>query len=87
MPDLTAYVRRCRSCDAPIIWARTINGKTMPVDAEPTEGGNVLLEIRQGLMRATVYPPDATLIDPDLTFRLSHFTTCPDAQGWRKGRG
>jgi len=26
---------RCRGCDAPIVWFRTVNGKSMPMDADP----------------------------------------------------
>lgn len=34
----------CRSCGAPIRWARTVGaGKSMPLDAEPSADGNVQL--------------------------------------------
>lgn len=89
LPGLAAYVRQCRSCDADIIWARTMTGRQMPVDAEPTEGGTVLLENRQGHIRATVYPDAGTqraLLNPETRKRLhaSHFATCPDANAWRR---
>lgn len=36
--------KACGSCDAPIIWASTVKGRPMPVDAEPDPDGNILLE-------------------------------------------
>jgi hypothetical protein len=90
MPDLAAYERKCGSCDARIIWARTIAGRSMPVDAEPSGGGTVLLEIRQGFLLATVYNAAAVsvLLGPETRAQLrqSHFSTCPDADKWRKPR-
>lgn len=35
---------KCRACDAEIRWARTANGKAIPLDAEPNPDGNVLLD-------------------------------------------
>lgn len=87
MPDLTAYIRQCGSCDAPIVWARTISGRTMPVDAEPGDGGNVFLELRQGLLRAYVVPQDGTPFASPVDFHTSHFVTCPDADAWRPRYG
>lgn len=34
----------CRACGAGIRWARTTAGKAIPLDAEPTDAGNVILE-------------------------------------------
>lgn len=72
---------RCRSCGAPIVWARTVKGKSMPVDAAPAEGGNVELvpEPTGSAMRAIVHG-QAPLGGPPLHF--SHFATCEDAS-WR----
>ena len=62
---------RCSSCDAEIIWAKTITGKAIPLDAKPlrvaigelaAQGGTVV--IRSG------YVP--------------HFATCPQAAQHRK---
>lgn len=65
----------CRSCGAPIIWARTVNGKAMPLDAEPTDAGNV------SLVNGVAYVGEQLALPPCYT---SHFATCPDAPGWRK---
>ncbi len=81
----------CRTCGAPIIWARTEAGKAIPMDAEPVPVGTsplgtFILE-RSGrransdpLMRA----PDIADVGVD-RFR-SHFATCPDARQHRRAR-
>lgn len=71
---------RCKSCDAPILWVRTGTGRLMPLDAVPTDTGNVLIvdDI------AGVYPD----IDPALKLKryTPHFATCPGAAAHRKPR-
>lgn len=68
---------RCRSCDAPIVFARTIKGRRIPLDAEPNDTtGNI--ELRQGIAYVVT---DAR--DPDTHRYTSHFATCPNAGDWR----
>ena len=67
----------CRSCSAPIIWARTTRGKAIPLDAQPTSLGNI--EISDG--HATYVTADVNVIVPRY---ISHFATCPDAKEHRK---
>lgn len=78
-------IRNCRSCDAPVIWATTGQGKAMPVDAEPTEEGNV--ELTPGSLgrgpAATVLTGPALFSGP---LRTSHFATCEQADEWRRSR-
>lgn len=72
----------CSSCGARIFWAHTIAGKAMPIDADPVDTGNVLID------------PDGKAIvlgKPQHTPNLlgenrytSHFATCPDANQHRK---
>lgn len=80
---------RCRSCRAEIVWATTEQGKSMPVDLAPVDHGNVYY-IDQGAM-----PRVRVLADPQPTLEedadsadglryVSHFATCPQADGWRK---
>lgn len=82
---MTYPTERCRTkeCNALIIWARTVTGSSMPIDAEPVEGGNVVLEMRQGFVRATVLRKDDVTTEPTY---VSHFTTCVRAAGWRTKR-
>lgn len=80
----------CRSCRAKIVWATTEQGKSMPVDAEPVEGGNVYY-----LDQKSSPPRVRVLADPQPTLEegvdsadglryVSHFATCPQAEQWRK---
>lgn len=69
----------CRSCGAPITWAKTDKGKAMPLDAEPTPAGN--LELDGGRVRFVT--PDANATTSRYT---SHFATCPDAVSHRRPR-
>lgn len=38
---------RCASCDARIVWSRTKAGKAMPLNYEPVDDGNVVLNGRR----------------------------------------
>lgn len=75
---------QCSSCGAAIVWAVTVAGARMPVDAAPSPKGNLVLE---GETVRVVPPPDLLDQRPRHT---SHFATCPDAAQFRKpkvGRG
>jgi hypothetical protein len=68
----------CRSCNAPIRWARTAQGKAMPLNPTPALGGNVDVDA-DGV--AHVVKPE-----PDVRRYTSHFVNCPQANGHRKAR-
>lgn len=79
----------CRSCQAPIIWCTTERGRAMPVDAQPSTGGNLLL--RRRIEYKGNCDPLAVLIDATHRFgrtdlHTSHFATCPNAETWRTKR-
>jgi len=68
----------CRSCGAPIRWAITAaNGKSIPLDRDPVDGGNVILVEGVAYMNAN---PD---LFTDARY-VSHFATCPEANRWRQ---
>lgn len=72
----------CRSCGAPVKWVLTRKGKRMPVDAEPVEGGNIMLEREtdsSGTPLAAYVPSD-----PGVLRYVSHFATCEFADRHRK---
>lgn len=87
---------RCRSCDAPIIWAHTRAGKAMPIDATPFGAPLRVLDGNLRMTGATVRDrhgrraPVVELLDgqgelfagPEARYR-AHFATCPDADDWR----
>lgn len=82
-------IESCRSCYRPIIWAITERAKRMPVDPEPTKGGNIQLDWRPGgaAPLARVLPVAKQFGKTNL--RKSHFATCPNAARHRaagKGR-
>lgn len=80
-------IARCRSCRAPVIWALTeAHRRRMPVDAEPTPDGNVLLTDDDPPIAQVLVPGQASLFTADNgapTF-TSHFATCPNADQHRR---
>ncbi len=73
---------KCRSCEAPILWAVTVKGRRIPLDAQPAHDGNIRLE-DQGRFQ----PPIAIIVTGRIenqTLYKSHFATCPNAANHRK---
>ncbi len=76
--------KKCGSCPALIFWAQTENGKSMPVDAEPTPDGNVILfatpagGIRAHVLKKDEQPP------PGAKRRQAHWASCPNANQHRR---
>lgn len=60
----------CRSCGALVVWMRTSRGKNMPVDADTVDEAALEFEDEKPLFDAEEHS--------------SHFSTCPDADGWRR---
>ena len=79
----------CRSCGEPIVWARTLHGRMMPLDAEPDAlKGNMILassgEVGIAIQLSGLTPEarkSARKVGVNLY--LSHFTSCPHAGVWR----
>lgn len=69
--------KRCSSCNAQIVWAVTVNGHPMPIDAQKDLTGNINLERRDGKLCAVV---GAVGSGP----YISHFATCKNAAKHRK---
>lgn len=65
--------KKCRSCGAEILWVVTVNDKKMPVDPKPEK--RIVLSAGP-----TGNTPRADVVD---TY-LSHYASCPHADGWRK---
>lgn len=72
-------VTNCRSCGAPIRWAKTTNGEAIPLDPAPVTGGNI--ELCDGV--AHVFTPGQIALFQRERF-VSHFVTCPHAAQWRR---
>lgn len=74
----------CRSCGAPVRWVITSRGKRMPLDAEPVDDGNVVLDMSdRNDPVAIVVPPEQILVEDGPRY-VSHFATCPNADQHRR---
>lgn len=79
----TFRLAQCRSCNALIIWGRTRNDVSMPVDAEPTDDGNVLIH-PDGTVDV-LGPLELLCHDRDAEpLRMPHHATCPDGPAWSR---
>lgn len=81
----------CRSCGAQILWGITdCTGTAMPIDAEPSEDGNVVIvadRIRGAAPLLRVLAPGArSLLDDDEVRYMPHHATCPQGEKWRRKR-
>jgi hypothetical protein len=78
----------CKSCGAPIVWAKPSPLKWLPVDPEPDPKGNVVLNEVHGEVIAKVLgrrDRDRLLKqNPGTVLHLSHWATCPNANGHRE---
>lgn len=81
---------RCRSCQRPIRWTTTTNGRRLPIDPQPAADGNVrLLRSAGAEPLADVLGRDDALVaqneGAELLYR-AHFSTCPSAHLHRSAR-
>lgn len=89
----------CKSCGAEIVWALTIAGRRMPVDAKPAaagEGAVVLAAMGDpsltdgrgqwlALMAASINDNErAVLTRVETVLHHAHWATCPNADEHRK---
>ena len=49
-------IKRCRSCNARIIWFRTSAGGNMPVDADTVEPADVTLDLKRHVSHFATCP-------------------------------
>lgn len=70
---------QCRSCEAPVEWAKTRTNKNIPLDIEPVLGGNIITWTEGGKLRCQVVESQ-----PNIRRRISHFATCPNAKEHRR---
>ncbi len=73
---------RCSTCRAEITWVKTAAGKSMPLDAEPTEDGNVVLV--NGLAVVLGAKGAQGVAAVGATRYTTHWATCKEAAAWRK---
>ena len=75
---MTASTSKCKSCHAPILWAETVNGRRIPLDAHPDPTGNVELHADG---RAVVH---RTAPLTGVPLYRAHHQTCPYAAEHRR---
>jgi hypothetical protein len=66
----------CRSCGAPVIWAKKADGKATPLDAVSPSDGNIRID-KNGF---------AVVGKKGTGPYQSHFASCPQAEQWRSGQ-
>ncbi|MEU2800345.1 hypothetical protein [Streptomyces sp. NPDC007117] len=89
MKPASQHITACRRCHAPICWAlTTANGKRQPVDAQPSEEGN--LAVTQGA-DGLLYVRSLTKAHPEprpSEWRaMPHHATCPSPPPRRSSSG
>lgn len=74
----------CISCDAPLRWVKSANGKPMPLNREPAEKDDPrgVIAIETNLFGDTV----GLVVGPTHGTHISHFATCPNADTHRRPR-
>lgn len=82
-------VTRCKACGAEIMFLKTAKGKSMPVDSHSLEfvpdlNGKDLYVLADGNVMRGV-PAKETDPDKHIGF-VSHFSTCPNGDFFRKPR-
>jgi hypothetical protein len=77
----------CRSCGAPVRFAKAASGKWMILDAEPSMDGNIILALddRERHANAIVFRDAAAAQERfgDRRRYKDHHATCPQAREWR----
>jgi len=73
----------CRGCGARVVWGKTPEGKTIPLDPKPPiyVVENVVQDPADATnLKVTVSRANGTEIVPGVRrFMVSHFATCPEA--------
>ena len=72
----------CRSCKAKIAFITMESGRSMPVDSEPVDNGNVWIG-EDGVGRVVGKGDYSTVTMP---LFISHFATCPNSKAHRKSK-
>lgn len=68
----------CKSCGAPIFWATTMNGISIPIDCTPVYNGNLAIGI-DGIVRTVDRDEIENCKAAKIPLHKSHFATCPNA--------
>ena len=73
-------ISKCRSCGAAIYWlSNESTGKLAPIDAKPSDTGNIAISLDAGTYQIASAPGAG--------LHVNHFGTCPQAALWKPKRG
>jgi hypothetical protein len=72
----------CRSCGAPLLWARTKRGRAIPLDPQERPDGNVAVTFTLDGDGT----PLAQVVARGAGGHVAHFDTCPHAAEHRRRR-
>lgn len=81
---MRSSLSNCASCGAPIHWLRTEADRRMPVDAFPTNAGNVVIAGHGRAQVLTGLFLDAARSDDHERVYMPHHATCPTVQAHRQ---
>ena len=73
--------RACNKCGRQIAWVRSENGKPVPIDPEPNDAGNCVLDYHDGRLRLRVQGKGEPL---EGVKYMPHFGSCPVLLAVRK---
>lgn len=84
-----AKAAKCKSCGAAILWVISIKGTSQPLDFEPNEKGNLVVDAKRIVRDGHVVIEDHArrydeLFDFGCDVFMPHHATCPQAAKWRK---
>jgi hypothetical protein len=92
--DLRAhFARKCSACHQWIMWAWTITGDRMPIDAQPSEHGNVIAYRDTRNRRRLLVSVEGSRRKLTAMRRAGwptythHRVNCPQAEEWARTRG
>lgn len=74
----------CRGCKAHVRWvvmAKT--GKKNPLDPEPSDEGNVIVDLDTGQAETQTHEQAQLLREAGAALYISHFATCPERNRFR----
>lgn len=74
-------VAKCRSCPAQVLWLDHVRtGKPAPIDVNPADDGNVLIDPDAGTYRVLAGDDLDHARSEGAPLRKNHFATCPGRQ-------
>ena len=79
----------CKSCGVRIQWAKTENGKAMPIDLLSSLDGNIITEYDGSELICRVLSDEKAKMVRDTGMGMlykSHFATCPNADKHREAK-